>query len=118
MLKLKKIALFFSDNTTVLSSGNSVHIMGSSNSSQCLEIIDIFLKTATDNWCYPKPCAIGRTYQPLVGNLVFYAISAFVYSPTYLNALDELGRLDMQLLKTNAVQYCQKVSRLTFLLTL
>jgi hypothetical protein len=24
----------------------------------------------------------------------------------------------MQLLKTNAVQYCQKVSRLTFLLTL
>ncbi|XP_053402634.1 ectonucleoside triphosphate diphosphohydrolase 1-like isoform X3 [Mercenaria mercenaria] len=96
------------DNTTVLFSGKSVHIKGSSNSTQCLEIIDIFLKTADDNWCYPKPCAIGRTYQPPVGNLVFYAISAFVYTPTYLNALDELGRLDMKLLKSNAIQYCQK----------
>ncbi|XP_060581935.1 ectonucleoside triphosphate diphosphohydrolase 1-like isoform X2 [Ruditapes philippinarum] len=107
-LNIKNPCMLKGDNTTVLSSGNSVHIMGSSNSSQCLEIIEIFLKTAADNWCYPKPCAIGRTYQPSVGNLVFYAISAFVYSPTYLNALDELGRLDMQLLKTNAVQYCQK----------
>lgn len=96
------------DNKTVLSLGESVHIQGSSNSEECLKIISIFLETADDSWCYPKPCAIGRTYQPPVQDLVFYAISAFAYAPTYLEALDEVGRLNLTLLKSKAAQHCSK----------
>ncbi|KAL4238098.1 hypothetical protein ACF0H5_002810 [Mactra antiquata] len=96
------------DNTTVSLFQESVHIQGTANVTKCLEIIEIFLRTADDDWCYPKPCAIGRTYQPPVKNLVFYAISAFSYAPTYLEAVDEQGLLDLTLLKTNAVEYCDK----------
>lgn len=96
------------DNSSLVVFGKSVHIKGTANTTMCLEIIDIFLRTADDNWCYPKPCAIGRVYQPPVKDIVFYAISAFVYAPTYLAALDDMGRMNLALLKTNALKYCRK----------
>lgn len=101
--------MFTSDDTTFTALGKSVQIRGSGNVTKCLEIINIFLQSADDNWCHPKPCAIGRTYQPSVQNIVFYAIAAFQYAPTYLEAIDKHGRLDLHLLKRNAEIYCQKV---------
>ena len=100
---------FITDNTTMSTSQGSVHIVGSANTYKCLEILEVFLRTAEDSWCYPKPCAIGRTYQPAVGNTLFYAISAFVYAPTYLKAVDKQGRLNISLLLENAEIFCSKV---------
>lgn len=106
------------DNTSIISSGESVHIKGTANTTKCLEIIDIFLKTADDNWCYPKPCAIGATYQPPVMDTEFYAIAAFVFAPTYLNASDSMGRLNISALKSNALKYCSKVNKILWFLGL
>lgn len=88
--------------------GTTIEVAGTGNYSECQTILDIFLKTAEDSWCYPKPCAIGRTYQPGVDNFIFYAISTFVYTPTYLKALDDKNRLDISLLKQNAQEHCGK----------
>ena len=99
----------FADNTTFSTSNGSVQVAGSASIYKCLEILEFFLRTAEDSWCYPKPCAIGRTYQPAVGNTVFYAISAFVYAPTYLGAVDSHGRLNISLLLEKAEVYCSKV---------
>ncbi|WAR18661.1 ENTP1-like protein [Mya arenaria] len=96
------------DNTTHTAFGDSVHIYGSANVTKCLEIIDIFLKSADDSWCNPKPCAIGAVYQPPVARTDFYAISAFSYAPRHLQAVDDHGLLDIPLLKENAIAYCEK----------
>ena len=92
------------------SSGTTIEVVGRGNHSECQTILDMFLKTAEDSWCYPKPCAIGRTYQPSVGNMLFYAIAGFVYSPTYLGALGDRNRLNISLLRQNAQVLCGKVS--------
>jgi len=100
---------FLVDDVMFTALGKSVQIRGSGNVTKCLDIINFFLKSADDKWCYPKPCAIGRTYQPSVRHTVFYAISAFQYAPKYLEAIDSLNRLNVSLLKRNANIYCQKV---------
>lgn len=107
---LRFFSFLFTDNATVTAFGKSVLINGSGNVTKCLEIIDFFLKSADDKWCHPKPCAIGRTYQPSVSGIVFYAIAAFQYAPKYLNAVNELGKLNLTLLQQNAEIYCKKVS--------
>lgn len=61
--------------------------------------------------CYPKPCAIGRTYQPSIGTDHFYAIAAFTYAPNSLNAADQSGILDIDKLNTTAFEYCEKVGK-------
>lgn len=96
------------DNKTHMFLGQSVHIFGTADVAKCLNIIDHFLKTAEDNWCYPKPCAIARTYQPPVGDEVFFAVAAFRYAPEYLRAIDASDRLNVSLLRTRAETYCSK----------
>ena len=107
-----KLHTYFSvsDNTTHEAFGVSVHVYGSANVTQCLEIINVFLKSADGNWCYQKPCAIGATYQPPVGDVDFYAISAFTYAPRHLDAVDDNGVLDVRLLMKNAASFCAKVN--------
>ena len=109
------LILYIADNTTITVANVSVHITGAANIYKCLEILEVFLRTASDSWCYPKPCAIGRTYQPAVGKTVFYAISAFVYAPTYLEALDGEGRLNISLMLEKAERYCSQVSHFSSL---
>ena len=108
--RTQKHVFMFSDASNFTTSvGTTIEVAGTGNYAECQTILDIFLKTAGDSWCYPKPCAIGRTYQPAVDNLMFYAISSFVYAPTYLEALDDQNRLDISLLKQNAQDFCGKV---------
>lgn len=97
------------DNTTRSTLDYAVHIIGSANTTKCLEIIQEFLQAVDDTWCYPKPCAIGSVYQPPVGDIEFYALAAFTYAPTYLKAVDEYGGLNITLLRENAEIYCRKV---------
>ncbi|KAL3874091.1 hypothetical protein ACJMK2_037154 [Sinanodonta woodiana] len=97
------------DNTSVVdSAGNSVHVIGSGDPEKCLQIINIFLESGEEDFCHPKPCAIGRTYQPSVGGIIFYAISAFLHAPRHLGALDSLNRLNARVMKENATEHCQK----------
>ncbi|XP_033735077.1 ectonucleoside triphosphate diphosphohydrolase 3-like isoform X2 [Pecten maximus] len=87
--------------------GATVIFRGDSNPTKCLEIINSFLQSAGENSCYPKPCAIGQTYQPSLGTDTFFAISAYVYAPTTLRALDTFGRLQIPTLNTTAHEYCR-----------
>ncbi|XP_060073278.1 ectonucleoside triphosphate diphosphohydrolase 8-like [Ylistrum balloti] len=87
--------------------GVTVIFRGDSNPDKCLEIINSFLQSAAENVCYPKPCAIGQIYQPSLGTDIFFAISAYVYAPTTLRALDPFGRLQIETMNTSAHQYCR-----------
>ncbi|KAK3604395.1 hypothetical protein CHS0354_015529 [Potamilus streckersoni] len=97
------------DNKSVVdSAGNSVLVIGSGHPDKCLQIINIFLESADEDFCHPKPCAIGRTYQPSVGGIIFYAISAFLHATQHLGALDSLNRLNARVMKEKATEHCQK----------
>lgn len=87
--------------------GSTVIFRGDSNPTKCLEIINSFLQSADEDSCYPKPCAIGQIYQPSLGTDTFFAISAYVYAPTILRALDTFGRLQIQAMNVSAHEYCK-----------
>ncbi|XP_076097849.1 ectonucleoside triphosphate diphosphohydrolase 1-like isoform X3 [Mytilus galloprovincialis] len=96
------------DTTTKIYMGATKTFIGEGNPSKCLTIINSFLKSAADDMCYPKPCAIGRTYQPSIGTDNFYAIAAFTYAPRSLGTVDSSGKLNMSRLNETAFNYCQK----------
>lgn len=90
--------------------GETKTFRGSRSPSQCLSIISTFLKQDSGDDCYPKPCAIGSTYQPAVGADIFFATASFAAVATDLNATDASGRLDIDKLKKTAHTYCSKVN--------
>ncbi|KAL5008133.1 hypothetical protein ScPMuIL_013714 [Solemya velum] len=94
------------DDEYVKHENKSVLIKGGGDAQKCLEILNVFLKSAEDHKCYPKPCAIGQTYQPDLGSDVFFATQAFKYAPRALQAVDSLGRLQLEKMKEAAIQYC------------
>lgn len=96
------------DTKEVLYGENITTFRGEGDPSKCLTILNSFLKSATDDMCYPKPCAIGTTYQPSLGTDNFYAIAAFTYAPESLKAVDSSGKLNIDLLNKTANNYCQK----------
>ncbi|OWF41180.1 ectonucleoside triphosphate diphosphohydrolase 8-like isoform X2 [Mizuhopecten yessoensis] len=100
MLRGDNVSYSSDDGTTVI-------LRGDSNPTKCLEILNSFLQSAEENSCYPKPCAIGQIYQPSLGTDTFFAISAYVYAPTTLRALDPFGRLKIKAMNTSAHQYCR-----------
>lgn len=110
ILKNKMTFHFFvGDTTTMIYMGATKTFIGEGNPTKCLTIINSFLKSAADDMCYPKPCAIGRTYQPSIGTDNFYAIAAFTYAPRSLGTVDSSGKLNMSRLNDTAFDYCQKV---------
>lgn len=108
--------LFFipGDNVSyTMEGGNTVIVRGGSDPTKCLEILHSFLQSADDDTCYPKPCAIGQIYQPSLGTDTFFAISAYVYTPITLKAIDHFNRLQIQTLNTSAHNYCRMVGYFT-----
>jgi hypothetical protein len=97
------------DTKTVIYEGEEKTLTGEGDPSKCLTIINSFLESAADDMCYPKPCAIGQTYQPSLGTDIFFAIAAFTYAPYSLNTVNSSGILNIDLLNTTAFNYCQKV---------
>ena len=89
--------------------GETKTFKGSRSPSQCLSIISNFLRQDSGDDCYPKPCAIGSTYQPAVGSDIFFATASFAAVATDLNATDASGRLDIDKLNQTAHDYCSKV---------
>lgn len=88
----------------------TVIVRGGGNPQLCLTLLEYFLQSADKDMCYPKPCAIGQTYQPPVGTDIFYAISAFYYAPNALKVLGNSKRLRIEYLNETAHIYCRKVS--------
>lgn len=101
---------FLGDTSTYVDkrSGTKVTVLGGGDPDACLDLLQYFLRTANDDMCWPKPCAIGPIYQPSIGTDIFYAVSAFVYAPTVHGSINN-GRLDIEHLNNTAFEYCQKV---------
>lgn len=98
------------DNSTYTDEDTAVAVIvrGGGNPPLCLTLLEYFLQSADKDMCYPKPCAIGQTYQPPVGTDIFYAISAFYYAPNALKVLGNSKRLRIEHLNETAHIYCRK----------
>lgn len=74
-------------------------------------MIDRFIYKADEDFCYPRPCAIGTVYQPSISSKhPFLAIGAFVFPPKQVGALGDDGVIQPQDLLNKGVAFCQQVS--------
>ena len=97
------------DERTVKVKGKTVSIQGDGNSTECMRIIDTFMKPAPDFLCFPKPCTIGGIYAPPIPEINFVALGNIYATSVELGVLNETGDLDLLLLLTRASYYCTKV---------
>ncbi|XP_070180645.1 ectonucleoside triphosphate diphosphohydrolase 6-like isoform X2 [Littorina saxatilis] len=93
------------DTDELLAGHVTVKVKGTGDPARCESMLRNILRPAVSR-CSPRPCAIGERYQPPVGNLSFYAISAFVYAPRSLDAVEDGGVLNITKLRLNAWDYC------------
>ena len=69
-------------------------------------------------YCHPEPCAIGPVYQPPIPeNMLFYAVSGFVYTTNdlqaiYGNVIDSDGFVTPRSIMEAAMKVCQLVSHI------
>jgi len=91
-----------------LSDGSKVTHEGSGDPMLCEDILKEIVRPFTGDECHPKPCAIGRVYQPRVKDIQFYATVGFVYTPTALGVIDETKTLYLDRLLEAGRGYCQK----------
>ncbi|BFZ21275.1 hypothetical protein BsWGS_24314 [Bradybaena similaris] len=91
-----------------LSDGSTVTHKGSGDPRLCEEILAHIVKPNTGDECQPKPCALGRVYQPRVQEIPFIATVGFVYTPTALGVVDITKILYLDRLREAGQVYCKK----------
>ncbi|XP_076443009.1 ectonucleoside triphosphate diphosphohydrolase 2-like [Babylonia areolata] len=94
------------DRSTFPWQGETYQVLGTGNATLCEQVLSAILSPPDPSLCSPGPCAIGDTYQPLVGEQSFYAISAFLYAPKHLDAVEDHDVLNIVRLQENARKYC------------
>ncbi|XP_013407826.1 ectonucleoside triphosphate diphosphohydrolase 1 isoform X1 [Lingula anatina] len=88
---------------------DSLQFIGTGNSTACEAILETFQRQTPTEFCYPKPCAIGDIYQPVLPeHMLFTAVSAYVYAPAALGALEDDRTLTPRILREKALLYIQK----------
>ena len=101
--------ILIDDERTVKVKGKTVIIQGDGNSTECMRIIETFMKPAPDFLCFPKPCTIGGIYAPPIPEINFVALGNIYATSVELGVLNETGDLDLLLLLSRASFYCTKV---------
>lgn len=101
-------------NSSALLDHGVVRFRGEAHPVQCLKHIHkIVYKTAHEERCLPKPCAIGTVYQPAIDpHMQFYALSSvFKYTLQTLKLANghERGRFCLNQTLEEAKKFCAMV---------
>lgn len=84
-------------------------ITGTGNPEACEKILDGLVYKVAPERCYPKPCAVGTTYQPSIdGQEKFYVLGAFYVTLKNLGTVAKDGRLDLNDVNTKASTFCKR----------
>jgi apyrase len=86
---------------------------GTGEPEKCLEMMKQFIYKPDEEFCYPRPCAIGTVYQPTIDtDQPFLALSAFRFAPKRLKVTKQDGTFRPADLRHAAIEFCRKVYRL------
>jgi len=88
----------------------TITFIGSGKPQQCTEVLHNLVYKADLPWhCFPKPCAIGSTYQPTIQSYqLFYLIGAFIFAVKSIGARTVNGRVTPQDVTAAAFEFCAK----------
>ncbi|CAH1778125.1 unnamed protein product [Owenia fusiformis] len=109
--KLNNPCMLRGDKTEhTFADGRTIEFKGSSDPEKCQTLVlNELVYKAPSYKCYPKPCAIGQIYQPLLpSNMEFHAIQGFLYTLKTLEVLDDSESFTSSQLKSKADAYCSQ----------
>nr|KAG5690354.1 hypothetical protein BaRGS_001276 [Batillaria attramentaria] len=82
-------------------------VVGTGDPAECERVLTQVLDPV-GGLCSPTPCSIRDRYQPAVGSMGFYGISAFLYAPNNLGAIEDDQTLNITKLRRNAWKHCNR----------
>lgn len=87
----------------------NIKVTGTGDPPQCERVLAQLLQPFSDSsMCSPTPCGIGDRYQPAVGSMVFYGISALLFAPENMGAIEDDLTLNITKLRHNAWKHCNR----------
>jgi apyrase len=84
-------------------------ITGTGNPEACKKILDELVYKVSPDRCYPKPCAIGTTYEPTIDREEkFYVLGAFYYALKTVGAIGKDGVFNLNDALHKVMAYCKR----------